>query len=105
MRKEEKTENEVVYPIPVIDIDSTDIAVALMEFDEDVQDVLKEMIWDMALLNKIAIKMRGHLQTYYPNILADTIREVLNDEIEKAKRKQKFFSGLMDFIKNRNKKK
>lgn len=95
-----KKEQDDPFPISVMELTSGDIEGALSTFDADIQEALTELIWDTTRLNKIALRVRKNIGTYYVGYdLPGAIMEVLKEEIEEVRAKRSFLSGIKTFIK------
>ena len=99
----EDTNTQADFPICVIEIDRSDIESACYEFDEEVWGILKEITWDVNLLNKIVKRLRDILLSESHTLLPSVIEEMLKDEIEEMKSKRSFLQGLKDYIKGNKK--
>ena len=98
---ENKTEDGRICPVSVKTLTEWDIRNATFFFDDDVRDILAQINWDRDLLCKIAEKLRERYFADFREDLPYVIKDVLKDEIKKAKEKDRFFDGVRRFLKER----
>ena len=83
----------------LLEIDRGDLEGALCAFDDEVQEVLLQITWNRALMEKIVLTLRRELFTVYIDLLPSAIKEAIKDEIEEMNSKRNFLSGLRRYLK------
>ena len=95
--KDKKTKD--VFSVIVLELDRSDIEGAICTLEEDVQEVLRGMIWDTNITKKIAAKLQRTFYPMYLDLLPSAIKEAIKDEIEEMNSKRNFLSGLRRYLK------